>query len=108
MTTHRPPLQDGDYSFAVEPVPYRVRAHVDGVAIASSDACLVMWESGLAPVYYFPKSDIQDGVLTRGGKKTFCPFKGTATHWSVTADGGEIVFSTPDGPVVRSAHRQVT
>ena len=92
MTMHRSPLQDADYSFAVEPVSYRVRAHVDGVAIASSDACLVMWESGLAPVYYFSKSDIQDGVLTRAhsGKKTFCPFKGTATHWSVTADGHTI------------------
>ena len=71
------------YRIALEPVNSRVAAVIDGVNVADSAGAVLSHETHLSPTPYFPRADIAAGVLQRGERRTFCPFKGTATHWSL-------------------------
>lgn len=42
-----------------------------------------MLETHLPPVLYFPRSDVDLSVLRRADRRTFCPFRGSATRWSL-------------------------
>ena len=67
-----------------EPYPRRVRAFLEGVAVADSDRALLMLEARHLPVYYFPPEDVRTDLLDSTDKSTQCPHKGEASYWSVT------------------------
>ncbi len=71
------------YRFDLEPSPKRIKVEVDGVVIADSDRAVVMHETRLAPVYYFPEDDVRMDLLRRTDRRTHCPFKGNASYWDV-------------------------
>lgn len=64
-------------------VPARVAAIFDGRAVAESDRARVMYELGHAPVYYFPPEDLADDLFQATDHRTFCPYKGVASYWSL-------------------------
>lgn len=66
----------------------RVRIEVDGVTLAESDRPRILFETGLPPRYYLPKTDVDFARLTPTDTETHCPYKGTARYWSATVDGG--------------------
>jgi uncharacterized protein (DUF427 family) len=63
----------------------RVRVEVDGVVLASSTNARVLFETGLPPRWYLPKTDLRMDLLVPTGKATHCPYKGQAQYWSVRA-----------------------
>jgi class 3 adenylate cyclase/uncharacterized protein (DUF427 family) len=65
----------------------RIRVEFNGITVADSSQVLVMHETRLAPVFYFPRDDVRTDLLTPSARRTHCPFKGDATHWSITANG---------------------
>ncbi|MGI9435557.1 MAG: DUF427 domain-containing protein [Geminicoccaceae bacterium] len=71
------------YRFDVEPSPKRVQVVVNGVTIADSDRAIVMRETRLQPVYYFPMDDVRMDLFQRTTLRTHCPFKGNASYWNV-------------------------
>jgi len=75
------------YRVAIEPVAGRVRAHIDGVVVADSSDVIAMHETYLPSQYYFPKSDLREGLLVPSPFRTFCPIKGTAHHWHLQIPG---------------------
>lgn len=58
---------------------------VGGETVADSTAALLLLEQGHAPVYYFPRDDVQLELLARSDHRTHCPHKGDARHWTITA-----------------------
>jgi uncharacterized protein (DUF427 family) len=65
-----------------------VRVEVDGVTVADSVRPHILFETGLPPRYYLPLPDVRTELLRPSGTQTHCPYKGTASYWSVqTADG---------------------
>jgi uncharacterized protein (DUF427 family) len=66
-----------------EPVPQRIRALVEGEAIADSRRAHLLHETGHLPVYYFPPEDLRADLLVPSATRTRCPFKGEATYHSV-------------------------
>ena len=46
----------------LEPTPKRIRVEVGGEVIADSRHAMLLHESGLQPVYYFPPEDVRDDV----------------------------------------------
>jgi uncharacterized protein (DUF427 family) len=54
-----------------------------GRVVAESRAPLVLYESGFAPRWYVPRADIDESALTPVGGRTFCPYKGLASYYSV-------------------------
>jgi uncharacterized protein (DUF427 family) len=66
-----------------QPVPYRVRAVVEGEAVVDSRRAKLLHETGHLPVYYFPEEDARADLLTPSERTTRCPFKGEATYRSI-------------------------
>jgi uncharacterized protein (DUF427 family) len=60
-----------------------VRVEVDGVTVADSTSPRILFETGLPPRYYLPLTDIRTELLRPSGTQSHCPYKGTASYWSV-------------------------
>lgn len=80
---------DKPYRLSVEPILGKVTARRGDYVLAASDTAVMMHETRLPPTVYFPKHDSALLVPTRCGRRTFCPFKGTATYWDIIV-GGEM------------------
>jgi len=65
----------------------RVRVEVDGVPVAESGRPTILFETGLPPRYYLPLPDVRLDLLRPSQTATHCPYKGTASYWSVEAGG---------------------
>ena len=70
------------------PCPKRVRVIANGVTVADSADVLMLFESDHIPIYYFPLADIRMDLFETGARRTECPFKGTATHYSLKGAPG--------------------
>ena len=66
----------------------RVRISINGETIAETDNPKVLFETGLPPRYYIPPNDVHREFLSPSGTTTGCPYKGTASYYSVEAGGG--------------------
>ena len=64
-----------------------VTARWGGEVIAQSRDALVLRETGLPPVTYFPIEDVRMDLLHRTEHHTRCPFKGEASYWSIEVGG---------------------
>ncbi|HEY2076840.1 MAG TPA: DUF427 domain-containing protein, partial [Streptosporangiaceae bacterium] len=66
-----------------------IRVEVDGVTVADSTSPRILFETGLPPRYYLPLTDARTDLLRPSDTQTHCPYKGTASYWSVDA-GNEL------------------
>ncbi len=76
-----------------------VRIEVDGQTVANSHRAVLLFETGLPTRYYIPKDDVQMDWLQPTETHTRCPYKGTASYWSLTVNGTEypdLVWGYPD------------
>lgn len=76
------------HSIVTQPASMRVQVRAGGAVIADSRDALVMKEGDYPPVYYFPRADVAMDRLVRSSHTTYCPFKGTASYFSLR-DGPE-------------------
>ena len=63
--------------------------------LAESERPLVLRETGCPPRYYLPAEDVRLDLLTPSDTRTYCPFKGTASYWSLP-DAADLVWSYPE------------
>ena len=80
-----------------------VRVEVDGVVLAESTSPRVLFETGLPPRYYLPKTDVRMDLLVPTDTVTHCPYKGQAQYWSVRV--GDRLSRTWPGPTARRCPR---
>jgi class 3 adenylate cyclase/uncharacterized protein (DUF427 family) len=76
---------DAAYRVVVEPCSKRLRVVFAGESIADSTDALVLHETRLPQVYYFPRKDVRMDLLQRTEHRTHCPFKGNASYWTIKA-----------------------
>jgi uncharacterized protein (DUF427 family) len=57
--------------------------HHDRV-VADTKQPLVLYESGFAPRWYVPRSDIDESALTFVEHRTFCPYKGLCSYFDIS------------------------
>ena len=74
-----------DYHISLEPIGRRVRGYVGGTRVVDSLNTRVLLEKGHLPVYYFPRADVAEQFLSPTEHRTYCPHKGSASYWTVTA-----------------------
>ena len=88
MTASAPGFQRApNYRVDIERCPRRIRVKFGKILMADSTNVLVVLETDQVPVYYFPRGDILSKNLRPSDLTTYCPFKGTASYWSVNTSG---------------------
>jgi uncharacterized protein (DUF427 family) len=73
-----------------EDCPWRMRCELAGEVIADSRRVKLLHETGLPPVYYFPRDDVRFDLLRATEHTSHCPYKGDASYWSI-AVGDRVV-----------------
>ncbi len=76
------------YRFSFDAEAKRVSAHYQGITLADSDKVMLLQETRIAPVCYFPREDVRMDLFERSDFVSYCPFRGNATHYSLRV--GEI------------------
>jgi uncharacterized protein (DUF427 family) len=76
-----------DHPITVEPATSRVVVTVGDKTVADTRSALTLRESTYPGVYYIPREDADFSVLERTEHQTYCPYKGDASYYSLTALG---------------------
>jgi uncharacterized protein (DUF427 family) len=79
----------------VEKSTERIQITLGGVVIADSVESRRVLETSQPPVYYLPRTDFAEGVLSPAAGTSFCEFKGSAKY--VTLRGGSGVVAQAAG-----------
>ena len=74
----------------LDPTPKRIRVEVGDQVIADSQHAMLLHESGLQPIYYFPPEDVRSEFLETTDRHTHCPKKGDASYYTIRV-GDEVV-----------------
>lgn len=72
------------------PSSRHVRIVVDGITVAESARSTLLFETGLPPRYYLPKTDVRMELLVPTASSSHCPYKGDANYWSLTLDDDDV------------------
>ena len=68
------------------PSSRHVRVVVDGITVAESARPTLLFETGLPPRYYVPKTEVRMDLLVPTASSSHCPYKGDASYWSLTLE----------------------
>jgi uncharacterized protein (DUF427 family) len=69
------------------PETRRVRVLFNGTVIADSREALRCEETGHEPVHYLPEKDVRLDLMRPTDHKTYCPFKGDCSYWTIEVEG---------------------
>jgi len=75
------------HKLLMQAFPRRVRAVLGGQTVVDTTRAVLLHETGLRPQVYVPLEDISADLIQPTDHHTYCPFKGTASYWTVTAGG---------------------
>ena len=85
-----------DHPITITPHPGRVVVKLGGKVIADTTRALSLREANYPGVLYIPRQDADMAALSRTETKTYCPYKGEASYFSIPAGGarsGEAIWS---------------
>ena len=86
--TREPKIPGPGHPITIEPTGARVVARVGEQVVADTTKALTLREANYPPVQYIPLDDVDQALLTASTTQTYCPYKGDASYYSITADGG--------------------
>ena len=88
-------LRDPYHRIDVRPTSAHVTVRANGETVAESGRALLLFETGIPARAYMPLEDVRRDRLTPTDKETVCPYKGTASYWSV-GDLEDVAWSYRD------------
>jgi uncharacterized protein (DUF427 family) len=94
----RDPYHRVDVRRSSRPVRVLLRNGGSDTVLAETTHPLLLSETGLPNRFYIPAEDVRQDLLEPSDTHTHCPYKGTASYWSVTKDGRKLtdaVWSYP-------------
>jgi uncharacterized protein (DUF427 family) len=83
----------------VLPSERQVRVELGGEVLAESGRPHALFETHLPTRWYLPREDVRVDMLAPSDTVTRCPYKGTATYWSVEVGGQrvpDVAWSYPE------------
>ena len=83
MTDRPIKLPNADHPITIAPAAGRVVVSIGEVVIADSAAALTLCEARYPPVHYIPRRDVDMARLDPSAHRTYCPYKGDASYFSV-------------------------
>ena len=108
MSATEPRLPGPDHPITIDRHPERVVVRVGDHVVADSTDALVLREAGYPPVYYLPLSDLDEAVLRDSDTTSWCPYKGTASYYSVDAGHGVVEDAVWYYPEAHEAVAEIT
>ena len=76
-----------DHPITIEPTPGRVIVQVAGKILADTCKALTLREATYPAVQYIPRDDIDMLLLERSEHRTYCPYKGDCSYYSIPVGG---------------------
>ena len=76
-----------DHPITIERNRKRVVVSVAGRIVADTGAALTLREAAYPPVQYIPRRDVDMALLQRTDHSTYCPYKGSASYYSIPIGG---------------------
>ncbi|WP_324789694.1 DUF427 domain-containing protein [Streptomyces sp. H51] len=83
------------HKITIEQADLHLRAVHGDQVLAETSRALVLSETGCPPRYYIPAEDVRLDLLTPSDTHTHCPFKGTASYWSLPG-AADLAWAYPD------------
>ena len=68
----------------------RLRVDAGSTTLVDTTDTLVVYETSLEPKLYVDPRHVRMDALVKSATQTYCPYKGTASHWSARV-GGELI-----------------
>jgi uncharacterized protein (DUF427 family) len=81
--SREPKIPGPDHPITIATSTDHVVVSSGGVTIADSRSTLVLREKDYAPVRYISVDDVDHSLLESSDTKTYCPYKGEASYFSV-------------------------
>ncbi len=76
-----------DHTIIVQKLDEKLRVIAKDKVIAETDSAVVVKESGMDDVIYYPVRDVNLTYLLESEKTTKCPYKGRADYYHLSVDG---------------------
>jgi uncharacterized protein (DUF427 family) len=78
-------LPGPDHPITIEASPSRIVVKVGGRIVADTARALTLKEASYPGVDYIPREDVDMTLLERSDLKTYCPYKGECSYYSIPA-----------------------
>jgi uncharacterized protein (DUF427 family) len=90
VSATQPRIPGPDHPITVEPHPARVRVSVGDHVIADTTNALALREASYAVAFYVPLADLDQSTLVASETTTYCPYKGTASYYSIRTGDADL------------------
>jgi uncharacterized protein (DUF427 family) len=81
-------IPDATHPITVRPAGARVTVRVGSTVVAETDSALSLAEASYPVVQYIPLADVDQSLLERTATRSYCPYKGDASYYTVKFPGG--------------------
>jgi len=78
---------DADHPITITPADGRVIVTVAGRVVADTRNALSLKEASYPAVHYIPRTDVDMSLLARTEHRTYCPYKGDCSYYSIPVGG---------------------
>jgi uncharacterized protein (DUF427 family) len=81
-------VQKPEHRVDLVPETRQVRVTFGGTVVADTRAAVRCEETGHEPVHYVPENDVRLDLMRPTEHKTYCPFKGDCSYWTIGVEDG--------------------
>ncbi len=86
-TLKEPKIPGPDHPITISPNPQHVTVKVAGKVVADTRMSLSLQEASYPAVIYVPRGDVDMSALKKTDHRTYCPYKGECSYYSIPAGG---------------------
>ncbi len=83
MDNRTPKIPGPDHPISITAEPQHIVVSVSGQIIADTRGALALREASYPVVYYIPRADVKMELLEKTQHKTYCPYKGECSYYSI-------------------------
>lgn len=87
MTDRQTKIPGPDHPITVTPTDGHVVVKLAGKTVADTHRALTLKEASYPAVQYIPLADVDPQLLEDSDQKTWCPYKGEASYYSLPIGG---------------------